>query len=575
MSERAWVRIPLQSGATSWAARVAVAVRFVPGVLITSWLVWLNTRVFQNVTSGLGSSTPGPLAVLLLLMGGAFGLVLVVSSLSIRAFVRKAAPSDILMDARGFRIVGGVPDGVTASWHDVLEIKLTTRPAEFVDGGWRFIREGLFDKKAPETQVSELLVVIAEHGGHRVAVALDAFEKRALESIANLMANAVREAREGSLPPGAISPNLAPALDTQPALAPATLACPSCQAAVAPDAADEAACPRCHASVPVPAAIRDKVKEVYALPALRAKGQAALRRMLRAPTAKTMAAVGAVLGALSLALWPAALVFVWMTARGALVTVDVLVLGRVMLATVAAILLVDALVRPLVLARYARPVMIIDYAARPPLYDGGPVRCRTCEAPLPARFDGKLARCITCSSDNVLALDLSRELPTLRRQAAALDSDIASWKRARRRAWLVALGAAVGLAGLGGLAMWRVHHDPYLADQEAACTRGDGFACTIVANTYQTRGRADLGLAVLERSCDPRSQAPGTVHACVSLAFMLSDTLFKHDPKWPARDFARAETLLRGACAHGSELACKSHRSLCERRDAPASCNAP
>jgi hypothetical protein len=573
MSERGPVSVPLQSGATAWQARVAVAARLVPGILVLTYMVWFTSRVLRSVTSGPGSSTPGWLAILVLLFVGAIGIVLVLSSLAMREVARDAAPSDLLVTTDGFRVAGGVHDGLAASWRDLLEIKLIRRPAPQVDGSWRFVREVYAGKKYSETELLELRVVAKESGGTTIAIALDPAEQRALASVAALMADAMREAHGGELAPGAISANLAPPPRDEPALGPSVFTCSSCGAAVAPEPDDEVVCPKCQARVPVPEPVREKVRAAYALPTLRAKGQAALRRMMEAPGAATTGALVTALGWGMLLLWPLAFAGVWFAAWGALAVLDVVALGAVMAATVIAVLLIDAIVRPLLVVRHAHPVTVIEYAARSAAYEGGPLRCRTCDAGLPARFDGRLARCAACSSDNVLALDLSRELPVLRRQAAALDSDIASWRRAHGRAWLVALAAAVGLAGLGGFAVWRVHHDPLLADQEAACARGEGHACVQLALLYRNKGRPDLGFAVLERSCDPESRAPGPLSACTSLGLMLSDTLFEHDPRWPARDFVRAETLLMGACGHGDKLACDAHENLCRSRRAPPACN--
>lgn len=566
------MRVPLQSGATAWKARVAFAAHFVPGVLITGYLVWITTRVLQGVTSGPGSSTPGWLALLLLLLVGGVELILIFSSFSLLPIARDAAPSDLLVTAKGFRIAGGVHDGLEAAWRDVLELKLIRREAPLVEGGWHVLRV-MFGAKLPEPEIVELRVVPVEVGGTTVAIALDEGEQRALASVAALMADAMRDARGGVLPPGTVSPNIEPPPRKDPALGPVALACQACGAAVAPEPEDEVTCAKCQARVQVPESIRAKVTAAYALPALRATGQAALRRMMDAPVAKWVGLVIFGVGWGLLGLWLLAFAGVWVAARGSLLAADVIVLGTVMLATVAAIFLIGAIVRPLVIARHAHPVTVIDYAARPPAYEGGPLRCRTCESALPSRFDGRLARCVHCASDNVLVLDLSRELPILRRQASALDADLASWRRARVRSRVTAAVAAVALAGLSTVAVWRVRYDPLLAESEARCRAGDAHACTLVAMSLRNKDYPDRAAAVLERACDPQSSDAGVVSACEDLAIMLSDTLFKNNPRWPPRDYARAEALFSSACKRGRKLACESRKSLCESQDAPPACN--
>jgi hypothetical protein len=60
------------------------------------------------------------------------------------------------------------------------------------------------------------------------------------------------------------------------------------------------------------------------------------------------------------------------------------------------------------------------------------------------------------------------------------------------------------------------------------------------------------------------------VSACVDLGLMLGDTL-DVDTSF-ARDPARAESLLRGACTHGSKIACEAHTTVCTGAKPPPGC---
>src|SRR5690606_3245328 len=124
---------------------------------------------------------------------------------------------------------------------------------------------------------------------------------------------------------------------------------------------------------------------------------------------------------------------------------------------------------------------------------------------------------------------------------------IASGRRMRGRGRLTAGLAAAALLGLGALAVWRVRHDPFVTDSASRCAAGDVQQCTQLAHTLRARGLPDRAAAVLAHACDPHSSDEAVVDACVDLALMLSDTLFESHPRWPARDFARAEALLSGA----------------------------
>lgn len=569
MSERQPVRVPLQSGATAWKASVAVALRLIPGIALLVWLTWwmYNLMLSHEIAIGTFSYVPRPVALLIYLFGGTVSIVLIASSIEMRPLARSTLPSDLLITTEGFRVEGGPHHGMSVSWRDVYELKLEKRASPALTGLFAFFRP-----RAKQPDLVELRVAVK--GGTIVATALEPEEQRALASIAALMAQAISEVHEGELPPQLLNGDIERPVKADAALQANALVCPSCKSAVAPE--DEAAvtCGKCNASVDVPASIREKVRAAYALPALRAKGQSGIRRMLQSPHAGTASVAVRVLGIAMTWMWVivfAATIVAAVKHRIRLDGVAVLLVGAGVLAIIA---LVDHVLRPLFVARQAHPVAVVDFSARAAAFPDGPLRCRTCDAALPTRFDGHIARCMACASDNVLALDLSREVPLLRRQSAALDTEMASWRRRRNRTYAVAVVAAICALGLGRLAVSRFRFDPYHSKIEKGCEAGDADDCQAVAVSLSLKGKYMGAYEVLDKACDPASNNLDVAGACRDLARMLSDGWQHSQHKdWPQLDLVRAESLYAGACRLGDKLACDLRPLLCELPNAPPACS--
>jgi hypothetical protein len=77
--------------------------------------------------------------------------------------------------------------------------------------------------------------------------------------------------------------------------------------------------------------------------------------------------------------------------------------------------------------------------------------CRSCGAPLATRSDRLVVPCVYCGSDNVLGIDLRRDVAPAARQVATLEDALRARSRERALAWVAWSLGLLGLAGAAGL----------------------------------------------------------------------------------------------------------------------------
>lgn len=338
-----------------------------------------------------------------------------------------ARPSDVVLDERGFRIVGGYRDGVSLRWDE-----LDAKAARIRDGSAVLTRE----------------LVAAKKDGALVPVA-EGDETGAFEALLEIW-----RAADG-LPPDAARDDAKPNAKrkrqrkARDAAAPEPVTvelvtCGRCGAPARPEDAPSTPCLYCGDAVPMRETLRQRVRELAAHVVLEARSQRLLQQLLAQPTAWfTM---------VPLAVVAAAMLGAWLFGAGVF-TLSLLrsttTLQLVFCALVAPFLLtvlLGLLSSIVVSRRVAVRAVALDFAAVSPPQPGKPCGCRVCGAPLP-QTETALAHCAYCGSTNVLASARPRVPTGVKDQAKSLE-DTLEGQRAEQWARLIFLV-------LGGLpALW-------------------------------------------------------------------------------------------------------------------------
>ena len=129
-----------------------------------------------------------------------------------------------------------------------------------------------------------------------------------------------------------------------------------------------------------------------------------------------------------------------------LTSIDVFVLPVVPFLVVGGLFTV---LRASLVDRQALRLLTLDFGAQPPLRKGDPHTCRRCGAPLEERPGEVLVTCAYCMCDNVLGLDLGREVAPTEHQARSLEESFRE-RASETRLWGALKAVGIVLLTLGG-----------------------------------------------------------------------------------------------------------------------------
>lgn len=352
-----------------------------------------------------------------------------------------ARPSDALLDAQGFRIVGGYRDGVSLRWDE-----LDAKASRIRDGSAVLTRE----------------LVAAKRDGTLVPVA-EGDETGAFEALLD-----VWRAAEG-LPPHTArekakskgkgrrrSKRDAQADTSTERVTVEIVTCGNCGAAARPEDASTTPCLYCGAAVPMREALRQRVRESSSHLALKARSQRLLQRLLEQPSASFTMAPLAALAAAMLGAWLFGAGVFTLSLLSSTTTFQLVVCALV--APFLFTVLLGLVSSVVVSRRVAVRAVALDFAAVAPAEPGKPCGCRVCGAPLP-HTEAALARCAYCDSTNVLASARPR-MPTGVKDHAKTLEDTLEGQRAEQWARLIFLALA-GVPALWGAwaalrVLWRL-----------------------------------------------------------------------------------------------------------------------
>jgi len=473
-------------------------------------------------------------------VAGGAGAVLLVVALSAARRAWRTRPSDVLFDADGFRLEGGLHHGLRLAWSEIASDHTrveTVREARFTLAGFVFGLLSAWLSSGEKLGLTEELPIRRLHLGTHDGRAFVLAEAEHLAEQASLDALiGTVQARLDPDPSGAA-----------PEAAPEVLTCGSCGAPVTPADRATIACRFCAHPNPVPQAVRQRLQEHRRVEQSRQATARAVQQLLDQPGARYASGVLLVATALSGIPWLLAVVVLsllgftaaggfeigWLLACGALAALATFLLARIALAN-----------------RRALHLVALGFGARTLPPDQGGYACRRCGGPLPVASSGIVARCAYCDADNVLGLDLGGKVAAAQHQRTHLEEALRQRSRERWR-WLLVGLAAVGISLVAGvMATASVVMAQEHAEYQTACATGDGQACKKLATDFQ------LGISVAKNEerafeFDTKACQLGHPEACYDLSE-------RYRYGWGvSEDLERATATRTKACQLGWSAACQ------------------
>ncbi len=496
MGDRA-VRLPLSLGVTC-LTDLAVGVIAVPtGIAVT--IVALALLWWGRNDSGDGLKV----YLGLIVFGG--GTTYLGARAAVRAW--RYRPSDLVIEERGVRIVGGGRHGFTAAWAGIAqtpcEVKTSERMVITIRGliaalfesdldehfyrfhlgselvaetdslreadSFREIAAAMAERASPPTDADLTREVVAAAAHEKAAHDDDddddddehdddndddndddddepmATDRRARKRHRD---KARRHAAAETERATAAARRAAP---TGPAPEIAIVTCAGCGAAVAPCDADEAVCAYCATRIPIPAELRVRVRAVAHLTAQARRAEGVVVKLLDQPSARATTKWIAASTVFIVAAWPLSVGMYVDLARAHRLTVE---LG-VCLAALPFLLVLDGffLSRLRLVDRVALRSLALTFAARAPAREGGPPGCRACLGPLPA-LTTTVIDCAYCGAANVTRVDLRGRARKTELSAASLEQALRGHQRERLGWRLATIVGAACFAATGLL----LHH---------------------------------------------------------------------------------------------------------------------
>jgi Tol biopolymer transport system component len=402
------LRLPLQIGTTSLWGMTRGALLLVPGILVAPVGLVLGATIAwvggEEISFGIGAT----LAIA--------PLVFIAFAVAQLGAMIRARASDVVLDAEGVHIDGGVHGGTRVPWAELAPERCTL-------------------EHEAEAELTKLVVARAD-GTRLVLAEAEAPEER--ESLAALHASL----HAGAWPSqaGAKAQDMAPD-------GAEIVRCPGCGVAVVPDVEPTVKCHRCETAVELPPDVRAKVRAEQRGKQARGAIASLVTRLVEQPGATRINLTFVLGGAAMILAWPASIAIgAWAWSRDDLDGLRVLSLLVFPLALIPGIFM---LLRATLVDRFALRLLTLELGAKTPTRDGDPFGCRACSGPLVVAEGEVVVRCVYCEADNVLGLDLRGK--TQREQSSAKSlGDALAWRTKERRRWRLWLVPAVLSTALGG-----------------------------------------------------------------------------------------------------------------------------
>jgi hypothetical protein len=379
-----------------------------------------------------------------------------------RAWRRRAA--DVVIDDRGLSIDGGPLHGRSFAWTEI------DRGSARVDTSYEsplLYAFKLWGKKQREVHTLSLRV----RGQH---VVLGRVDRKVEHASLDDLALTLRSTRLG-LSADAPTPSYA-----------GPLHCSGCGAPLVPTAGPTCTCRFCGTVTAQSAELRQRIGAAEELARARTRATSTVAKLVGQPGARrinTMLLAALVLGALG---YPTSvLAIAYQLEEGSLrfsLVNDLLMVPWAVAAVVA------VFARARLVDRLALPLLTVGFGAR--RGPRGVLVCRECGGPLPDVTRRALVRCVFCGADNVLGVDLTKEVTAAHAEARGLEVVLAR----RRRDRLVWLGP--GTVVVCFLAFW------------TAGKVREGFTPNRYTHYVQSDGRIDLEISPTGRAVRGVSASP-------------------------------------------------------------------
>lgn len=523
MSAARALRIPLQVGTSALVSLARASAFAIPGMIVTG----VGLVVSVALVRALGLYGVG-LSVIAVGVAPGIALLRFAWKHAHRAYAGR--PSDLVMKADGFTLLGGPNAGRTLAWTELVKVAIETPAKPQEDSGQTDDSDltNLCVYFQRGDQMERLVLAFAERAG----------EQRSIDDLAATL-QAHRE-KERATPPRESKESDALEL----------LRCGACGGNVAPSTAETVACPYCSQPVSIPPAMRGRLRDAETL---LARPDAMVAKLLDQPGAGRLGAMFAAAALFMVTAWPVGIAVLVHNANQRALTVSSTLWVLVFL--VACILGFAALIRGRLVDRQALRLVTFEFAACAPATPGAPSTCRACSAPLPAPGTRVVIPCVYCQAPNVLGIDLRREALAARSQRDSLEETLAR-RTSERRRWHGITAVALALIAVAGFSLRHgVSHNAKTWPLEQRCEDGDMEACIDLADRigiaktgpdvpHDRRRAAEL----YDRGCDAKR-----VRACEAGAELALDWLYAPG----GRNEAHAFLLYGRACELGSGKACR------------------
>lgn len=419
MNKQPCIRLPLQTGGGALGALFWTALTTVAAFGAASFVLFMLSSMNHE-----GESTGGLLVMSLIpaLCSLGFGA----ATLAIRReFVRQRA-TDVEVDGRELRFVGGALGGTAIPWDEIESCTITT--------DWnRYVRTKT--NRGTTTEYMDQLWLARRRSSPRLlAESLDPGEKASLGELRQAILGACQARGGRASEDGATEPPTS------------VLQCAACGSAVAAVEAAETSCGSCGATVVFDPDAAERIRSAADLGRVTERLEEAIQRLLDQPPATSANRPLDLLGFLILVVPAAALGVSVLPGGGATGGLALLAVG-VPFATGIAFL-----ARLFVAERQALRALTAGMGARNPARAGEPPRCRQCGGTLLIRDRHVVAICLFCRAENLLGLDLRPALAAAQSHDYELGAILAK-RRSRRRRALAGLVACAVVTALALLAV--------------------------------------------------------------------------------------------------------------------------
>lgn len=442
------IRMPLQSGVSSIWSLARAGATLVPGLALLVSSVWVLIALGEQY---------GKLAFWAAAIAATTGVLFLWFAGQHIWLAMLTRPSDVVLDGEGIRVDGGRFAG-HYSWQQVIgsQCRVESCSVKRVTMGYILLktasiiymlsqkRGAVWIVERPDVLVDRLLLRLNDGTTIVAAEAERPIEKESLCALRDTI-----EASDVDEPRPAAG-HRALAEDCQRTRQIALLVCPSCGAPCAPSETGVVQCRHCATRVPVPEDLRQRVEAQRRVSEGSRSTQDILRQLVGMPGAAGTLGFMSVAALYMLAAW--LLPIGWLPVLWAYGRLDAVAVTALIVSPLAIILALFFLLRAHVTDRQALRLLTMQFGARSPERPGDPYGCRRCGAPLPERQGEVLVTCPFCNAENILSLDLRRDVQPVETQQTSL-AEALSQRQKERMLWGVLTGVAAVLLAITGVGL--------------------------------------------------------------------------------------------------------------------------